>query len=296
MKFVGVDVGGSSIKTSVIEIIDDTAKPSKIERIPTPNSSAGKIFDAICDQIQEYRQLHPEINGVGIATAGLVDTKSGSVNYAGNLPADWSGVSITKEIESRTGLSCHLENDANSFALAEALYGAGKKKRITLGMALGTAVGAALAVEGEVYSGGNGFAGEVGHMIVEPNGIYCVCGQTGCLETRVCQSAILKESGAKNFAEVVASLNKVNSSAREALDNYEDWLTIGIINALVLYAPEIVVLGGGLVLAYPKLVDEVAEKVKARSHVFPQDQIKIKPSKLMAAATLTGAVLPLLNS
>jgi glucokinase len=133
-------------------------------------------------------------------------------------------------------------------------------------------------------------------MIVEPNGIYCVCGQTGCLETRVCQSAILKESGAKNFAEVVTSLNKINSNAREALDNYEDWLTIGIINALVLYAPEIVVLGGGLVLAYPKLVEEVAEKVKARSHVFPQDQIQIKPSKLMAAATLTGAVLPLLNS
>jgi glucokinase len=293
MKFIGVDVGGSSIKSAIIEIVDKNVMPSKIERIPTPNASAGKIFDAICDQIQEYRQLHSDIKGVGIATAGLVDTQSGSVNYAGNLPADWSGVSITKEIESRTGLACHLENDANSFALAEATFGAGSKKRITLGMALGTAVGAALVIDGKVYSGGNGFAGEVGHMIVEPNGLYCVCGQVGCLETRVCQSAILKESGLKNFAEVAASLTKINSNAREALDNYENWLAIGIINALVLYAPEVVVLGGGLVLGYPKLVSEVEGKVKARSHVFPADQIQIKQSKLMAAATLTGAVLPL---
>ena len=296
MKFIGVDVGGSSIKSAVIDIVDQNVKPSKIERIPTPGNSAGKIFDAICDQIQEYRQHHPDIKGVGIATAGLVDTKTGSVNYAGNLPAEWSGVSITKEIESRTGLPCRLENDANSFALAEATYGAGSKKRITLGIALGTAVGAALVIDGSVYSGGNGFAGEVGHMIVEPNGLYCVCGQVGCLETRVCQSAILKESGLKNFAEVASSLTKINSNAREALDNYEDWLTIGINNALVLYAPEVVVLGGGLVLGYPKLVDEVAEKVKARSHVFPAEQIQIKQSKLMAAATLTGAILPLVNS
>ena len=295
MKFVGVDVGGSSIKSAIIEIVDEAVKPSKIERISTPNSSAGKIFDAICDQIQEYRQQHPDIKGVGIATAGLVDTESGSVNYAGNLPADWSGVSITKEIESRTGLACHLENDANSFALAESTYGAGKSKGIILGIALGTAVGAALVVDGKVYSGSNGFAGEVGHMIVEPNGLYCVCGQVGCLETRVCQSAILKESGAKNFAEAVASLSKINSNAREALDTYEDWLTIGIINALVLYAPEIIVLGGGLVLGYPRLVAEVEEKVKARSSVFPAEQVRIKQSKLMAAATLTGAILPLVD-
>lgn len=295
MKFVGVDVGGSSIKSAIIEIVDEAVRPSKIERISTPSNSAGKIFEAICDQIQEYRQQHSDIKGVGIATAGLVDIESGSIKYAGNLPADWSGVSITKEIESRTGLPCHLENDANSFALAEATYGAGKNKSITLGLTLGTAVGAALVVDGRVYAGANGFAGEVGHMIVEPKGIHCVCGQVGCLETRVCQSAILKESGAKNFAEVVSSLSKINSNAREALDTYQDWLTIGIINALVLYAPEVVVLGGGLVLGYPKLVNEVEEKVKARSHVFPAKQIQIKQSKLMAAATLTGAILPLVD-
>jgi len=178
MPAFGIDLGGTKIGCAPVcdyKVIGDPKK------VPTPKG-AEKIVDQLVELIEEARQDHI-LRGVGIATAGIVNTETGEViGSTGNLPG-WAGTPIKKVIESRTGLPVHVDNDANAAAYGEVRALGLKEKACVVAVTLGTGIGGGIILKGELYRGAHYAAGEIGHLRVNLNNHrLCTCGLFDCWE------------------------------------------------------------------------------------------------------------------
>ena len=174
---IGVDVGGTKIAAGVVD--EEGAVLERIQRASPANDRAS-ILDTIVDCALELKESRPEAVAVGIGAAGFVSSDRNTMASGTNL--DWTGVRIGDVVAERVGLPVVVENDANAAGWAEARFGAGAGKRNVLVVTLGTGVGGAIVIDGRLVRGAAGFAAEIGHINVEPDGRPCGCGQRGCLE------------------------------------------------------------------------------------------------------------------
>ena len=177
---LGIDIGGTKIRMGVVardgKVVVDFVFPTKLPLYPYLEE---KIFNVL--------ESYPSIEGIGIGTRGMV--KNGVVIYEKEM-AGWEGTAVKSQLEKSTGIPVEINNDANCAALAEAKMGAAKEFHHVVCLTLGTGLGAGIIVEGQVMNGSEGGAGEVGHMILYPNGLLCGCGRKGCSEQYVSGTAI----------------------------------------------------------------------------------------------------------
>jgi len=176
-RVVGVDIGGTRIKAG---LIDDAG--SVIARVSlTVGADRGE--EAVVARVAEIvRALAPGgAAAVGVAVAGVLDHASATVAESPNFPA-WRDFALGRRLGERLGANVCLENDANAAIFGEALAGAGQGATHCVGLTLGTGVGGAIIIGGEIYRGERGMAGELGHLTVDPDGRPCNCGNHGCLE------------------------------------------------------------------------------------------------------------------
>jgi glucokinase len=280
---IGIDVGGTNLKGI---IMNEQGKGRHLCRVPTEAEKGGrKVFDNVLALIDKLLRKHgskKEILGIGIGTPGFVD-RDGTVSGAENLPG-WKGTRLYDPILRRFGLSATAGNDVTVTALAESRFGAGKGMKNMVCLALGTGIGGGLVINGQLYKGSHGMAGELGHISVESDGLQCNCGQKGCVEryasaTGIVDAAIriCNELGAKQhtpFARV--ALQKTQSLTSKIVYDYvkkkdpvacrvNDYVceklarAIGIIvNAL---SPDRIILGGGVMMAGQVIVDTVSRHV-----------------------------------
>ncbi len=178
MPALGIDLGGTKIGCAPVAGFKVIGEPKKV---PTPKGS-DKIIDTLVGLIEEARKDHI-LRGVGIATAGIVDTNTGEViGSTGNLPG-WAGTPIKKVIESRTGLPVHVDNDANAAAYGEVKTLGLMEKACVVGVTLGTGIGGGIILKGELYRGAHFAAGEIGHLRANlNNNRLCTCGLFDCWE------------------------------------------------------------------------------------------------------------------
>ncbi|MDQ4004711.1 MAG: ROK family protein, partial [Actinomycetota bacterium] len=179
---VGVDLGGTKIAGRLVR--DDGRVLTADER-ETPGDTEA-ILETMVSLIQRLRS--DDVMGVGIGAAGMVDFEAGAMPFSPNLPL--RDVPIRDRIASATGLRCVVDNDANAAGWGERQLGAGRGHDHMLLLTVGTGIGGALITGGRVYRGAHGFAGEVGHVIVEPDGPLCGCGNRGCWEQMASGQAI----------------------------------------------------------------------------------------------------------
>ncbi|WP_442912784.1 ROK family glucokinase [Kutzneria sp. CA-103260] len=273
-----MDVGGTSVRAGVVDsrgaVLDTT-------RAPTPAGGA-PLEDAIACAVEELSARH-KISAVGLAVAGFVTEDRMSVRFAPHLA--WRDSPVAKAMTQRLGLPVVLEHDANAAALAEHRFGAARGAKVAVMVALGTGIGGALLIDGEVFRGAYGVAPELGHLRVVPNGRPCPCGKKGCWE-RYCSGTALTATAIELMArhpgastvlareaagdERRVTGRKVAGAARDgdpiaqrALADLAKWLGEGLALVADVYDPEVVVIGGGVSESAPLFLDDAREHYAA---------------------------------
>jgi len=231
--------------------------------------------------------------GVGIAIPGVIDSEIGSVRKAPNL--GWLDVNfeghITRELNAVFGASPRviLGNDANLGAIAEFVRGAGRNASSVVYLSGDVGVGGGVALEGRVLSGASGYAGEIGHMVVNPGGHACNCGNTGCWETEVGRDAILRSSGEfPGIANVIEAAASGDIQAIQGLQGIGRWIGIGLSNLVNTFDPDVIVLGGHLADVYPFVRDDVIQEITKSRPLF-ETRARITLPSFVIGSTLVGA-------
>lgn len=263
---VGIDVGGTAIKAAVIA--SDGAIGARARR-PTPDRGGDgtAVIDAVHGLVDELRASSPEPpSAVGLAVPGIIDEAAGVARYAAAF--GWRDAPIRDLVARATGLPVALGHDVRAAGRAEWAYGAAAGTGDALVVTLGTGIGAAVVVDGRMLVA-DGYAGQLGHLVVDPRGPDCRCGQRGCLSTQASADAVARryaertgrEAGASEVARLVGC---GDADAVAVWDEAIDALVRGLIVAVTTYGSEIVVLGGGLVLAGDQLIVPVRDRLDER--------------------------------
>ena len=231
--------------------------------------------------------------GVGIAIPGVIDAEIGLVRKAPNL--GWLDVNfeehVTRELNAVFGATPRviLGNDANLGAIAEFVRGAGRNASSVVYLSGDVGVGGGVALEGRVLSGASGYAGEIGHMVVNPGGHACNCGNTGCWETEVGRDAILRSSGDfSGISNIIEAVISGDAQAIQGLRGVGRWIGIGLSNLVNTFDPDVIVLGGHLADVYPFVRDEVIQEITKSRPLFETRALITLPS-FDIGSTLVGA-------
>jgi len=302
---VGLDVGG----TKVLGVLVDSAAPGTVlaeERVPTPDGGSGLVETLLT----LARFLSAEPLSIGVGVPGLVDHQ-GALRAGAHL-RHLRDVPIETELRARTGVRVEVDNDANCHALAEHAAGAAVGADDAMVITLGTGIGAGLITAGRLVRGARGFAGEPGHMIVDPNGPPCPCGQRGCWErfasgTGLARLARDAAHGGRLDAAValaggdpdVVRGEHVTAAARAGdaesltvLGELAHWIALGLANLVNILDPAVIVVGGGLVDAADLLLPEVRTRLRDLALAGRQrPEVRIVPAALGERAGAIGAAL-----
>lgn len=248
MNLVGIDVGGTKCLGVAI---DEQGNILTELRYPTP--PATQLVDVLS------RMFH-ELGGqdtLGVGLPGLI-TPDGVVKASPNM-TDANDVPVGPELRNALNVSVHVENDATAAAFGEWKAGAARLSSNALMVTLGTGIGGGIVMGGRLQRGANGFAGEIGHMMVERNGIKCVCGRVGCWERYASGSALRRMSGGVSGEEVVASALAGDVAARKIVDEFIDWIACGLASLTNICDPQVIVLGGGVMDSLSAFMSHINE-------------------------------------
>ncbi len=246
MRRLGIDLGGTKIEGVVLD--DDLSIVAR-KRIPTERERGYRhILDRVAELVSELKPLVPGCDEVGIGTPGAL-SRDGKLKNSNTTCLN--GMPLLADLEAKLGLAVRLENDANCFALAEALVGAGRGHELVFGVILGTGVGGGIVVRGALWPGPQHIAGEWGHHALDPQGLPCYCGQRGCVETLLSGPALeraYRAAGgpAATASEVAARARAGEAVAARVLADYLAHFGRALANVISILDPSIVVLGGGL--------------------------------------------------
>ncbi|HVO71088.1 MAG TPA: ROK family protein [Aggregatilineaceae bacterium] len=308
---VGIDVGGTKIAAGWT---DETGHLAGQQTAPTP-AAQGRA--AILEQMMAVARAAiaaaPEpVRAIGVATGGQVDVARGVVMSATGLLPGWSGLNLRAELEAALHLPVAVDNDVKATGLAEVRIGAGRDKRHVLCVAVGTGIGGAIFIDGAIYRGAGGFAGEVGHIPIKVNGRPCTCGNRGCIEAYASGPALArdfarragrarlrswfgKEPGDITALDVAHALTGDNvearDSARQAVAATASLLGQVLGGLLNLLNPEIIVLGGGLTSGLGAIFIDSVRAGATQTALPPVRDLRIVPAALGASAGVIGAAL-----
>ena len=295
--------------TKVLGVAVDTADPSTVlaeDRVPTPDGGPG-LVDTLWDLA---RSLVPEVVAIGVGVPGLVD-RDGMLHMGVHLRR-MHDVPLARLLTERSGVPAVVDNDANCHAVGEQRAGAAAGAAEALVVTLGTGIGAGIITGGRLLHGAYGFAGEPGHMVVDPNGPPCPCGKRGCWERFASGSSLGRlgrdaaEGGRLDAAvelaggdpeafrgeHVTAAARAGDAEAKVVLDTLAHWIALGLANLVNILDPSIIVIGGGLVEAADLLLPEV--RVRFGDLVMAGGQrpeVPIVPAALGERSGAIGAAL-----
>lgn len=267
------------------------------EEIPIDRSSSGpeSIVERMTDLCEVMFHHVPEGAawvGTGVSLAGVVDPATGLVRVAPNL--GWTGVELSDlladAMSARFTRAPHISlgNDANLGALAECARGVGRAQRNLIYITGDVGVGGGIVVEGTLMTGTTGFGGEVGHLIVNPGGRPCRCGNNGCWETEIGRDAVLSACGRDTMPEVIDAARAGDDAVLLGLSNVSGWLGMGLVNLVHAFDPQVIVIGGPLSEILLLCGDDVRAHVERGSNVSSQD-VLVVVSSLGGEASKIGA-------
>jgi glucokinase len=300
---VGVDVGGTKVAAMRVHgdgrIIDQC-------QVDTPSRDADGAVEALLEAAR--RMMGEQVQAVGIGAAGLVDFAAGVLRYAPNIA--WREVRIAERVSQEFGRPCLLDNDANVAAWAEFRFGAGRGTTEMLLVTVGTGIGGGIVSGGRMFRGAHGFAADIGHIIVEPGGPLCGCGNFGCWEQVASGRAIQRlgqgvardhpnslvaelaggDPGRVTGPLVTQAAMEGDDVAKSVLAEVGRRLGEGIGGLVNVLDPEVVVVGGGAVEAGDLLLgparEAFLEAVEAPDH---RPEVPIRPAEMGNDAGAVGA-------
>ena len=309
-----IDLGGTKLR-AVVADLDGSVRGEVI--VPTeaeggPDHVIGRIVDALAEAARGSGVTTGDLRGLGVASPGALDLVNGIVHEAPQLPG-WDGVPLPRVLSERLGIPVLLENDANAAALGENRFGAGRGTRQMIYFTVSTGVGGGIIIDGRIYHGATGSAGELGHIIVEPNGARCLCGELGCLEAYASGTGIAWRAAALVDAGEAPGLERVRrdkgeldgdeiaDAARQgdevALRLFEEagfYLGIALTNCVNIFNPEMIVLGGGVTSGAGDLfIARAEETMRQLSRKEPLRHVRLVRGELGDRAGPLGMIAAL---
>ncbi|MER6424463.1 ROK family protein [Streptomyces sp. NPDC001137] len=293
---IALDVGGTGMKAALVA--QDGALLHQARRATGRERGPEAVVEGILDFAAELSAHGAEHFGepasaAGVAVPGIVDADRGIASYAANL--GWRDVPLRDLLAKRLGTPVALGHDVRTGGLAEGRIGAGQGADRFLFVPLGTGIAGAIGIAGRVEAGAHGFAGEIGHIVVRPGGSPCPCGQRGCLE-RYASAAAVSEAWAQacgdpdaDAADCAKAVASGDPNAVRVWQHAVDALADGLVTALTLLDPRILIIGGGLAEAGDTLFTPLREAVGRR--VTFQKLPQIVPAALGDTAGCLGAGL-----
>ncbi|MDP3703396.1 MAG: ROK family protein [Candidatus Omnitrophota bacterium] len=308
---VGVDFGGTNIKCG---LVDPRGRVRRSLVLPTKRFSGPAAFvDGVSAAVHDLTaSLHFPVRrlaGVGIGVPGLVDAAQGKVHLLTNVPG-WHDVPLASRLRSRLRVPVLVDNDVNLITLGEWRFGAGRGANALIGITLGTGVGGGIMLNGSLYRGASGVAGELGHMGMALDGPRCACGARGCLEAHVGTAAILRmarqaartsrgplyrvmrQARGRLTPELVARAARMgDTSARQVWAKVGRRLGHGLASVVNLLNPDRVVIGGGVANAWTWFAPSLQQALRAHAMTVPGRHVKVVRAKLGDQAGIVGAAV-----
>jgi glucokinase len=307
---VGIDFGGTTVK---IGLVSASRRLKSVRVVPTglvrtPAAFANTVGAALEALVHEAGLRMSQVAGVGIGAPGPVNAASGVIHSMVNVPG-WRDVPLAKLLARRIKRPCIVDNDANCFALAEWRAGAGRGSRHMIGLTLGTGVGGGLILDGALYRGAAGAAGEPGHIVIDPRGPRCGCGRKGCLEAWVgtaaivalgrhavrrskrLQSMVRARGGALAPRMLGIAGRAGDPHARAAWKTIGARLGIGVTNLVNLLNPDRVVIGGGIANNWSLFAPSMMAAVRREAMPAAGRAVRIVRAEIGDYAGVVGAAV-----
>ncbi|TWT45876.1 Glucokinase [Phycisphaerae bacterium RAS1] len=306
---IGIDIGGTNIKAGLFRSLPiplfrrsiDTQASAGFEHVFT------RLIALIDAMLADAGLSRDELVGIGVGAPGPMSYEHGVIHNAPNLPG-WENVPLRERLREATGVATVVENDANAAAYGEFIGGAGRGSHSLVLLTLGTGIGGGIVLDGRVWRGRFDNAGEVGHMLIEPGGRPCPCGQSGCLERYASAAAVAERAveaiRAGQSSELAARVAKGAAiDARDVLraadegdelcgriwDDAARWLATACVTLRHLLNPELIIFSGGMVNAAERLLEPVQRHFDALSWKIAPDAPRLAIATLGPDAGMTGA-------
>ena len=336
---IGVDLGGTIARVGAFTESGERLVVEQVEIEARKGSKAGlKRIAELVNQIikktskdQGGKGLHHLLRGIGIGSTGPLDPFRGLLLNPATLP-NWENVPIVSWMEERFGVPCCIENDADVAALGEYWMGAGQGVSRLYAITVGTGIGTACVVDGQVYRGAGGFHPEGGHQIIDPSGPSCYCGGKGCWESLASGTSIAQRAreiihrmetartqptasfraadtplGSKLMEMAGNDANRIDALlvaeaarqgdplSRQIINQAAGHFAQGVFNILMLFFPEVIVLSGGVMQSLDLFMPAIQQAVESSQPYLPSSQVHILPAQLGYYAGMYGGAYAILQ-
>ena len=257
MRLAGaVDIGATNTK---IGIVGEDGRVFRRSTIPTKSGNEpSHLVDAIANELRPMMDAmtdeRNQVVALGVSIAGFLNREHTMMIANANL-RDLRDFPLRRALEEKFELNCHLEVDSNATTLAEYRFGMGRGSTNMLGMVFGTGVGGGVIVGGRLLRFTGECVGDIGHVIVDPGGRKCTCGARGCLEAVACSAALSERAQGRSPREAISAAKNGDKSAISALADIGNFIGIGLASLVQIFAPEKIVVGGGIAAAGEILIE-----------------------------------------
>jgi glucokinase len=281
---IGIDLGGTAIKLGRFRQ-DGTCLESLSVATPQPATPTA-VVEAIAQAVLQL-SMDKQILAIGVGTPGPADAAGRIARVAINL-SGWNDVPLADLLEAKTGYPTVLANDANCAGLGESWLGAGRQFRNLILLTLGTGVGGAVILDGQLFTGHQGTGAELGLITLNPDGPMCNSGNQGSLEQYLCISAIIRRTG-KEPAELGMLAKQGDKFALEFWETYGRDLGIGLTSLIYVLTPEAIVIGGGISASAEFFLPTAIAEIERRVIPSSRDNLKLLVAELGNQAGMVGA-------
>ncbi|MFF8828029.1 ROK family protein [Streptomyces sp. NPDC015131] len=298
---IGVDFGHTHLRVAVgnlaHQVLAEDAEPLDVD------ASSAEGFDraeALVKRLIAATGISQEkVVGVGLGVPGPIDVSSGTLGSTSILPG-WSGINPSDELAGRLGVPVYVDNDANLGALGELVWGGGRGVRDLAYIKVASGVGAGLVIDGQIYRGPGGTAGEIGHITLDESGPVCRCGNRGCLETFAAARYVLPllqpgHGPDLTMERVVQLAREGDPGCRRVIGDVGRHIGSGVANLCNLLNPSRVVLGGDLAEAGELVLGPIRESVSRYAIPSAARQLSVAPGALGGRAEVLGALALVLS-
>jgi len=287
---VGVDLGVNYVLAVLTDLEGQIVAETQVElERQDVEFVYGKLADAMRNLIGQAPDSPYGIVGAGVGVAGIVDGE-GNVLFAPNL--EWENVDLKHRLENEFGFPVVIENEANAGALGEKHYGTGKNASNLVYLSVGIGIGAGIVIGKQLFKGGAGFSGEIGHTTIETNGKKCRCGNNGCWERYASERAVLELArplGVDRLEALVGLADRESPEAIRVFQQVGEKLGIGIANIVNTFNPELIIIGNRMTRAEKWIRPAIERVVRERALPFHRRQVDIRFASLDTHSTVLGA-------
>ena len=295
-RHLGLDLGATNLKWAVVEHDDGAWATLAREQVRTrvvedPDAVPAAVTGQLAEVAVAAIAAWGPVASIGIGVPGLYDPADGTTRFLPNVPGPWAGQPVAGPVAEATGVPVALINDARAFALAELRLGAGRGVLAMVALTLGTGVGGAFAINGQVHLGHDGTAGELGHQTIDPDGPWCTCGNRGCVEAYARADQIVAACGTSTPEEAVRAAPAGAPRGRGGVTAGCRDLGIGIANMVTVISPDRVVIGGGVAAAGELLFAPIRAEIARRVTMTAFEKGQLVPAELGTWAGSIGAAV-----